>query len=958
MKQTTLKACLMASTLIGGLAFATPAMAQDNEAAEEIITITGTRIRNANLAANSPVTQVDAVEFELSGTTRVEDLLRTLPQVNPTLDGFTVNPSTGAASVDLRGLGTSRTLVLVNGRRMPAGNHNTTAPDLGTIPAPLVERVEILTGGASAVYGADAVAGVVNFIINRNFEGVSVSAGVSGYQHVNNNSYTQGLNSDAGYDVPTGTSNIDGLTYDFSMAMGSSFDGGRGHASGYVTYRKNDEQFLGDRDYSNCALNGAGTRCGGSSTTPQTNFLLVGDVADPTASDYFFDFAHQAPDGSWVDGLGSVYNYQPINFLQRPDERWTGGGFFSYQVSPSFNPYLDVAFTNISTDTQIAQTGTFYADQLGFECTDALIGSLCADLGIAVDPAGDDVTVLAGHRNVEGGARSWAMDTNTFRFSIGSEGDLASLGDSWFYDASATMAVTSVSEIGSNDFVRSRVADAILGCQPGSFAGCIPYLIFEPGGITEEAAAALAGTSVQSGRMETFVVSAFAGGDLFQMPAADAPASVVVGAEFRKETYFRTSDSLTQAGGFTGSSAAPAIDGFYDVWEAYGETVIPLISGQEFVEDLSIELGARYSSYSSAGEAVAYKAMANWSPTDEIRFRGGFNRAVRAPNVVELFLPQNGGLFSGQDPCAGATPIASAAECALTGVSAAQYGSVSDNPAGQYNSIVGGNLDLAPEEADTMTFGMVYTPANNFSMSIDYYDIEIANSIGTIGSQFIIDGCIATGSADLCSLINRSGGGELWVGSIDDPANPGGVGHVVNAISNFGVQSATGIDVSLSYADIAPIIGGNYSFSFNGTYNLERYSSPLPGIDDAAAYDCAGVISSVCSDPEWQHTARVIYDRDSFWTASLRWRHVGELSYEGTSDQILVSNGGQVDAFNYFDVSGTFDMGESKVLTVGVNNIFDEEPPLVGGSLAEWGQSLLGYDQAGRYIFGSFTLRY
>jgi iron complex outermembrane receptor protein len=470
-KTRILKSCLMASTLIGGMALAAPAFAQEAEEAEtqDRIQVTGTRVRNANLTAASPVTQVDAIEFELSGTTRVEDLLKTLPQITPSLDAFTVNPSTGTASANLRGLGTARTLVLVNGRRLQAGGVRTQAPDLNQVPAALIERVEILTGGASAVYGADAVAGVVNFIIDREFEGVRASAGVSGYQHNNSNSYMQDLQRQRGFDFPTGSSGIDGITYDFDFALGSAFDGGRGHASGYMTYRKNESQFQGDRDYFSCALLASGTACGGSSTAIVPNFLLTADTN--TGSNFNSSFVSFDSAGTWRRGIGELYNYAPVNFMQRPDERWTAGGFFSYNVSPLFNPYLDIAFANTATTVQIAETGTFFTDTLRLECTDPLLNSLCADLDI-IDGAGTDVAIRVGKRNVEGGQRRSSIDSTAWRWALGTEGDL---GGGWSYDASVTFAATSSSESTANDFLRNRTADALLGCPAGSFAGCIPY---------------------------------------------------------------------------------------------------------------------------------------------------------------------------------------------------------------------------------------------------------------------------------------------------------------------------------------------------------------------------------------------------------------------------------------------------------------------------------------------------
>lgn len=951
---------LLCATMLSGMAFAAPsAFAQEEESAasEDTITVTGTRIRNANLAATSPVTQVDAAEFSLSGTTRVEDLLRTLPQVSPTLDSFSVNPSTGTASVDLRGLGTNRTLVLVNGRRLQSGGIRTQAPDLNQIPAALVERVEILTGGASAVYGADAVAGVVNFIVNRNFEGVQINAGVSGYQHNNRNAYMQGLQQSAGFDFPDGASDIDGRAYDIDMTMGSSFADGRGSASGYVTYRKNEELFQGARDYSNCALNAAGTACGGSGTSPIPNFLAT---ANTTAGALSSDFISFDSTGTWRADIGQIYNYAPINFYQRPDERWTFGAFFNYEVNSMFRPYLDFSFANTNTDVQIAQSGTFFTDTLEFECDDPLINTLCADIGVIPDAAGPDISMSVGKRNVEGGGRISSIDSSAFRWTVGSEGDLSG---SWSYDASFSFASTSSSEVTQNDFLRSRTRDALLGCPAGSFTGCIPYNPFVPNGVTEEAARALAGTGVLTGRTELITANSYVTGDVpVSLPTASSPISVVAGAEYRRESYRTLSDSNIQTGNYTGRGGqTPNIGGEYNVWEAFGEAFIPLVQGAPFADELMLELGYRYSNYNTSGGASTYKTLLSWTPVEEVRIRGGFNRAIRAANVSELFQPTAGGLWGGSDPCAGSSPLFTLAQCALTGVTAAQYGNINPSPASQYNQITGGNPGLDPESADTWTIGAVFTPLNNFSATIDYYDITIADRIGTVGASNIVNGCALTGDAGLCSLITRNAAsGDLWSGTAGEPGN----GVVRNLTSNFGNLVWRGIDFNVAWAGELPRVGGNLSAVFNGSIALEQTNDPLPGINDAAKYDCAGVINPACSTSDWRHTARVSYDVGSWWSASLRWRYFSEMDYTlqngtpGTTDQILVNNGNTLDAISYFDVTGQFDVRDNAYLTLGVNNILDEEPPLVGAGLSDNANSLTGYDQAGRYLFARISVQY
>ena len=302
MKKNTLSLAIASALGLGAVA-GFPAFAQAQEAQLEEVLVTGSRIRDANLFATSPVTTVTGAEFDLTGATRVEDLINTIPQVSPSFDSFDVNPSVGFATADLYGLGTQRTLVLINGRRVQAGGIRSSAVDLNQIPAALVQRVEVLTGGASAVYGSDAMAGVVNFILDNNFEGFSLSGGYSGYQHKNDNRYMQGLLDQSGFSYPTGSNGIDGEAFNIDLAMGSPIADGRGHAMGYFTWRENKEVRQGARDYSACSLDDAGTACGGSSTAPQPNFLIFHPDMPGGGN-----FAHLNSDGSWAPGVGQLYN--------------------------------------------------------------------------------------------------------------------------------------------------------------------------------------------------------------------------------------------------------------------------------------------------------------------------------------------------------------------------------------------------------------------------------------------------------------------------------------------------------------------------------------------------------------------------------------------------------------------------------------------------------------------------
>jgi iron complex outermembrane recepter protein len=919
---------------------------------EEIV-VTGTRIRDANLIASSPVATIDSDDFRFSGTTRVEDLLNSFPQLAPSFDAFTVNPTTGFATADLRGLGTARTLVLVNGHRMQPGGIRSQARDLNQIPAALVKRVEVLTGGASAVYGSDAMAGVVNFILDTDFEGVSVNFGASGYQHDNDNKYLRPLMDARGFDYPDGNVGPDGRAYNIDLAVGSGFADGRGHAMAYATWRKNRELRQGRRDYSSCALDGSGTVCGGSGTAPIPGFLTFGTRLDGTS---FGATVRHAADGSYEVGGPPLYNYAPINHFQRPDERWTFGSSVKYEINPRFRPYVETMFANTNTEVQIAESGTFFVNDPNFSCADPFLGTLCGDIGL--DP-NEPLFIYLAKRNVEGGPRISAIESNSFRFVTGVEGDLT---DAWYYNASYLYGRNSSSEASINDFLIPRIDAAVRGCPPGSFSGCIPYDIWTPGGITEEAAASLSDTGMRQGTTALTVASAFvSGGTGFTFPTSQDQVSLVAGLEYRKEEYNVRVDANWAEGNFAGGGGPRLpVDGAYDAKEAYFELGIPVFQGGDVLQNLSFDLGYRYSDYSNSGGVSSYKVGFSSQVTDLVRFRGGFNRAIRAPNVGELFSQQQIALFSGEDPCAGATPSFTQAQCANTGVTAAQYGTIPTSPAEQYNQFIGGNPDLDPEEADTWTLGFVATPIDNLQFSVDYYNIEIADQIGTIGAQTVLNFCATTGDPFLCTKVTRNAqNGNLWVGSDLETS-----GFVENLNANFGEFNLNGFDLTAQYR--MDMMGGSLSASVVGSYAMEWEFVPLPGVNPAATYDCASNLNTQCQLPEWRHTARLSFARD-WYTLTARWRYIGGLDYEnidgtpGTTDKILADElGGSLGSYSFFDLSAGFDVMEQVSLTVGVNNILDKEPPMVGSTVNPVGNAnaLPGYDQLGRFMFASVNVRF
>jgi iron complex outermembrane recepter protein len=939
----------------GLLGLAMPAAAQDSEEAATLdrIQVTGTRIQSQTITASSPVTEIEREEFQYAGATRVDDLVNQYPQMSPYFDSFANNPSTGYPTIDLRGLGSARTLTLVNGHRLPPGALE--VRDISIVPAALVRRVDILTGGASAVYGSDAIAGVVNFILDTDFEGFSISTGYSAYQHKNDNKFIQGLMDQRNFPYPTGGSGFDGASRNVDIAIGSTFGGGRGHAMGWLTWRENDPLFHAERDYSSCALNAAGSACGGSATNATGNFYIYNDEDGTSAS--------LRPDGSWQPAYGAPYNYAPPNYYQRPDERYTMGGSIKYEVNEHFRPYLETMFVNRRDALQIAESGAFFTFIDGISCDAPFVGTLCSDLGFDPDlPLG----IYVAKRNVEGGPRHQKSETNSFRVVLGAEG---AINSNWSYNASFLRAQTSADTQGFNDFLSDRIVDGLLGCPPGAFSGCLPYNVWQPGGVTPEAAAALAGTSLLKTATELTAVNAYVTGDLgFGLPSARGDnVQLVAGAEWREEAYDFTADSHSQAGNFAGAGG-PQIPLAGKIWvtELFLESIVPLVADAGYLRSLNLDLGYRLSDYNLSGNANTYK-IGFAADFGAWRTRGGFNHAIRAPGTGDLFSTQQIALWGGSDPCAGTSPTQSPQQCLNTGVPIDRYGTIAANPAGQYNQFIGGNPNLEPESADTWTLGFVVTPLDRLQFNVDYYDIRLEDTIATIGASTILQFCGLTGDPFLCNRVNRNATNfDLWRGS--DPSTSG---HIVNLTDNFGEQRFRGIDVGANYR--WDMWNGGFAASFQGSYLLEQEIAPLPGVNESATYDCAGKINAQCQSPEWRHIANLRYSRDWF-TVNLRWRYFGEMDYVDSfsgaplaTDRFLCSpstgnvncrGNGKLGSQNYLDLSGSVFIGEFTEFTLGVNNIADKEPPMVGVDLALNANSPGGYDQAGRYIFASLTFNF
>ncbi|AXR05818.1 TonB-dependent receptor [Salinimonas sediminis] len=918
------------------------AMAQDDAAAEpevEKISVTGSRIKRTDIETSSPILAIDAQAIESTGFTRIEDVMNTLPQIEAAETSFSVNGATGVANLDLRGLGAERTLVLVNGRRLQPGGVYSQAPDVNQIPASLVKRVDVLTGGASTVYGSDAVAGVVNFIMDTDFTGLEIEGGAAGYQHDNDNAFMQGLMDDSGYDYPSGSNGIGGESYNLNITAGGDFDSGRGHITAYATWRRNTEMLQGERDYSSCALNTSATACGGSSTADVPNFIfypVVGGEVDYTDEQWLSLLG----DGGFapLSETGNLYNYAPVNHFMRPNERFTLGSFAEYEINDKARVYVETSFMQDRTSGQIAESGTFYGAEYLFDYDNPIMSdaqkSQIQDLFGQTDA--DQFVTYIGKRNTEGGARSNSLEHNSFRIVTGVDGWI---NDTWSYDINYMYAGTSSSSAYQNDLslptIGPRVGEVGTECTDE----CLYYEVFTPNGVTAEMASQLSGTAILNGNTSLQVFQGYVAGEFdYALPSAVTPIGASFGFERRETDFERIADSIYQEGSLVGQGGStPSLIGEFDVNDIFGELSIPVLEGMEGVEALVVDLGFRFSDYSTSGRANTYKVGVDWAVNDDWKVRASFNRAIRAPNISELFAVQNVGLFQGTDPCAGDEPALTAEQCAATGLATELYGNVSANPADQYNEFAGGNPELEPEEADTFTVGIVGSPYEGLNFSLDYFSIDMEKVIADVGAERIINIC---GTAGLfCDNIQRAGSGSLWL-SQD--------AFVTNLSDNIGGRTLRGIDVDTRYS--VETGGGTLGLSLIGSYNLEKTFKPVSD-NSALDYDCSGVVSVDCfAQPEWRHTVSANYNVGD-WSVIGRWRYYGEVDIEGTENQIS--------AFNFFDLSGSYIFNEHLRISAGVNNVLDKEPPLVGSALATNANTVAGfYDTLGRYLFTTVTLTY
>ena len=961
------QAVKLALLAAGSLAAANQTLAQDQEV-EEVV-VTGSRIKMANLEGTSPVTQVTSADIATQGVTRVEDLVNQLPQAFAAQNANVSNGATGTATVNLRGLGSARTLVLVDGRRLPYGGVTNSAADLNQIPAAMVERVEVLTGGASAVYGSDAIGGVVNFIMKKDFEGVQFDAQYGFYQH--NNDYTgpgeqklrdvikeRAATNPGAFRLP-GNVVTDGAGTEFNVLLGVSTEDGRGNITAYAGVRDNDEVLQRDRDYSACTLSAnpdTSFACGGSATSYPGYFYTPGGVftIDQTTGNTFRPY----------DENTDAYNFGPLNHYQRPDRRYSLGAMGHYELTDFADVYTQLMFTDYKSIAQIAPGGNFFNSN-SVNCGNpflsaqqaSTLGCTAADIA-----ANNSVTMYLARRNVEGGGRQQSFENSSFRALVGVRGAIT---DTWDYDTSVQYSKVKADQLTLNYFKIDRIqrslnvvadpdsgAPVCMAALDGTDPNCVPWNVFQIGGVTQESLNYLQAPGLQQGTIDQTVYQAIITGDLanigIKSPFANEGIQVAFGAEYRKDRLTNNTDDLLTTAQLSGTGGATiGISGETAVTDLFTELRVPLLQDVPFAESLAFDAAYRYSDYSEL-TTDTYKFGADWAPVQDIKFRASYQKAVRAANVVELFTAQGFNLFDlAGDPCgadlAGTANAASDAACLATGVPANLLRSGAlDSPAGQYNFLQGGNTALTPEESDTVTAGIIFTPRflPNLSMSVDWFNIKIEDVISTFGADNTLNACYIQGDAAACTRINRDpNNGSLWRGT----------GFVEDLNVNIGSLETTGVDVNLNYSGFEIGAFGSLNFNLTGTWLDQLETLPAPGVD---SYDCVGLYSGSClvPNPEWRHHARLGWQTPWNVDVALTWRYFGDVeTFRGNEENIDFG----LDAQSYFDLAANWAITDKTSVLVGVNNVLDSDPPITSavGTTGNGNTFPQTYDALGRWIF-------
>lgn len=922
-----------ALAMIGTLSAASAIAQQAAPEKLERIEVTGSRIKTIGAASNSPITSVGREEINASQPMAVEEVVRSLPASYPAIGPGTNNGSGGIATIDLRGLGPQRTLVLINGRRMVPSDLNARV-DTNTVPVALLERVDLVTGGASAVYGADAVAGVVNFVTKKNFSGVeaSVSYGITeqGDAARVKADFTMGLN------APDNAGNL-------VLAVGRT---------------KTDPLTQGERDYGFYQINSATGGRDGSGTAVPPLWVGIPGLSGNRVIDSTTGLLRAAT-------AADNWNFNPANYYETPLERTQFTAMGNYRLNDNVEFYGDIFHTKSKVTLNLAASGTFtstYAIPIGNPFIPQPVrNQLCAAYGITVNCAAgntQEVNFRIQRRFTELGPRINEFDNTLSQYTIGVKGDIP--GMSWNYDAYVQRGTTDQVSARVNWGSFSKVQQALRAVNATTCTvntnGCVPINPF--GGEGSMTAAMLNFINLSSVTTTNVVQSVAAGSvsgeiGMLRSPLAQNPLNLAIGVEAREVKAGNRSDGPSQIQGEVLGTGAPTPDrrGSIKLQEAYVEGMLPLVENAAFAKSLNLELGYRQTKFETEVTSKDYgswKVGLDWSPIKSLRLRGMQQRATRAPNVNELYAPVITGLANrSTDPCQGNrinTGDAGKAGtltnlCQQTGVPTSQIGTLGAPSAGQINNTGGGNLALGPEEADTTTLGFVFEPDSirGLTTTLDYYRIKIKKAVSSPLAGQVIDGCydpaLNPGFAVnvFCQNIQRDAFGTL---------NGSGSLGVISQTSNLGTYDVSGVDLGVNYRLALNSLGfsaaaGRVDLGLQVSYMQKYDVKTLPTLD---TLNCGGYYSTDCGNPY----PKVKFSQRATWSVGdfsfgYNWRHIGKTTESPQGDNAFVPDFRTIKAYDYVDLSASWKFSKNLKLALAVNNAFDKQPPMVGNTIGGTG---------------------
>ena len=942
-----------------------PVSAQDQDADVQTVTVTGTRILKRDAIAESPLLTVGQEEMINSGYVTVDHYLNTLPQVVPSVSSQSNNPSlNGRALIDLRGLGSTRNLVLLDGRRPMGGSSGGSVVDVNTIPAALIERVEVITGGAAMTYGPDAVAGVTNFILKERYDGFAI-----------NSSYHL-------------TEEGDGQEWGADLTFGGNFADDRGNAVFNVSYFNREDLYKDARAFSAQASNTTSIFPGGSWSpgtntpsqaavdalfgpnqcntnggfagfgfNPDGSIFCTGVEGDPTrnAVGYTGPDSHIAQQ-FWPDIFS--YNFEPDNILVLPMERWSLYSRVGIDMSDHFRPYVQAMYTNYNALQELAPTPAGGTTGFTIPVTNPFIPASLASLLASRD--NPDAPLAFSKRFNDLGGRTGYNTHDVWQVTTGAKGDIAG---SWTYDVYASYGRSVLNEIQGGNVRRDRVQQ-LLDAPDGGASICAGGLnLFGSAPISDACKDYISLEAKNLTVVEQNVIEAVFNGDLFELPAGTVQTALGIG--YRDLSFDFRPDSGLQPGIVAGFNQQLPVSGELDYTDVFAEFSIPLLAGKPGVERLSLTTGIRLTDNNLFGSNETWKATLDWTFNSWARFRGGLQHAVRSPNIQELFAPQlnNFPTATNADPCNTTGAIAAqyrngpngAQVQALCAAQSAVAGSPTFvQPSGQFNGITGGNPNLKPETADSFTLGFVLSSPfespmlERLTFSIDYWSIEVEDVIAAVGAVTIVQRCYNRDNANPTYDINNE-----WCQLFKRDPNNGGVIELQQLSRNQAVFETSGIDFSVDWGFPVRELG-NLNFRLVATW-LEKFEQQTSSADPV--YDFAGSIGQTTgsASPEWKGTLITTFSRQNLMV-QLTTRYIDSMIHANVvTGSSPLQNTGVPDTW-YFDLTSRYNLTENISFRLGVNNLGNQRPRLYTPNV-QANTDPSTYDVLGRRYFVGFEAR-